>query len=354
LRTWQICRWYTGQFTIAEIKQRVADRAEDIAARLLTDARRDGAELIGYGRDGSKFKVHLIGRKRGMVLDTVTPNGRGEQRRGGSLLNLVTYQLGNGDLQAGLRASLALLGLADDAAPIARTSAADRARERSERARAAELDIARRRAKAWEIWQGGVPIAPDAPAWLYLAGRSCARGSRALRSGRCWHGDAKAEFDAMIAAVIDPASGRFRGVHVTYLASDAGAWHKAQLATAKRTLGPIGGGVVPLAAGTDELLLGEGIENTLTAARLAPGLTCWAGLSIGNLAQIALPARFRVVRLVRGRDGDKAQLRELRERMVARWQAEQRAVRPIDPPAGFKDINDWAQSMAPELAKAGL
>jgi Toprim domain len=343
-------------YPIAELRRRLADRADDIAARVLCDLRRDGREIEGRGvRTGIKYKIALAGRKRGFVLDCSAPFERGAARHGGgNLFNLVTTELAAGDTRAGIDRAMQLLGLAPDSAPVRRDYAAER-RAEAARQDAARQDAARRRGKALAIWRSCQTLAPGAPAWAYLAGRSCAVASDALRAGIVRHPDG-GDLPALVACVIEPAGG-FLGVHVTYLAEHAGVWRKAPVAGVKRSFGPIGGGVIPLTRGAsgrpiaravgETLLLAEGIENALCAWQELPQLRCWAAVSIGNLASVAIPAGFRVIRLVRDRDGDNPRavvpVTALRERITAQWRREGRMVLWADV-AGHKDVAAWRAS----------
>jgi Toprim domain len=172
-----------------------------------------------------------------------------------------------------------------------------------------------------------------------------------MRSSRRWHSNAKVEFDAMVAIIIHPSTGRFLGIHATYLECLDGVWRKANVTPQKITFGPIRGGIIPLTRGAtgllirqacgEELLLGEGIENCLSAALLFPELRCWSSTSVGNLLAIAIPRQFRRIRLIRDRDGKNEGVRSTRKEAIARWLNEGRNVRFLDPPPGFKDLNDW-------------
>jgi hypothetical protein len=123
---------------------------------------------------------------------------------------------------------------------------------------------------------------------------------------------------------------------------------------AKITFGPIGGGIIPLLRGAtglvinqarkEELLIGEGIENSLSASLNYPDLRCWAGISVGNLEAVDLPPQFPYVKLIRDRDGNNQGVHAARMGMIARWQGEGRSITFVDPPRGFKDVNDWRRS----------
>ncbi len=180
--------------------------------------------------------------------------------------------------------------------------------------RTAEEDEARYRAKAIQaardVWLQGLP-AEGSPVRDYLALRGiprshlpdmpiCLRYHPALpymvedRSGasRAWREVWRGP--AMLAAV-QGSDGRFSAVHRTWfdLAAPQGKAAIVDPLTGdrlarKKSLGSKQGGAIRLITppGADTLVIGEGIETTLTA-RLAdalPGAAYWAGVDLGNMA----------------------------------------------------------------------
>jgi Toprim domain len=353
---------------ISELKRTLVERMEDLLPMILRDVHCEANDLVGWARDGTKFKVVVRGRKRGFVLDTSDPHGKGPGRRGGNLFNLVTHELGNGTAVGGILAAKRLLGMRSDPALIARDPDAERqaaaVRIRDATARVQEMveDTACRRRMAWETWDQALPMTPETPAWRYLDARDCALPSDALRSGRRWHSGAKAEFDVMVAAVIHPITGRFLGIHVTYLECSGGVCRKANVTPAKITFAPTGGGIIPLLCGAsdpliseaqgEEVLIGEGIENCLSAATRFPELRCWSGISVGNLLAIEMPRQFLRIRLIHDRDGENESVRRTREKLIRRWLDEGRSLRPLAPPPGFKDLNDWCRASQAQRRRA--
>lgn len=97
---------------------------------------------------------------------------------------------------------------------------------------------------------------------------------------------------AMIAAVQDPA-GRVTGVHQTWV-SRTPPHDKARIVfhgedqASKLVRGAKKGGAIRLYTpeGVDALVMGEGIETTLSAlaARALPGAAYWAGVDLGNMS----------------------------------------------------------------------
>jgi hypothetical protein len=94
----------------------------------------------------------------------------------------------------------------------------------------------------------------------------------------------------------------------------------------------------------EELVLAEGIENALSAALFCPGMRVAASGFNGNLPALELPPGIRKVLFCRDRDGENRPVLRNLERAAERWLSEGRAVEFIEPPAPFKDLNDWLQA----------
>lgn len=97
---------------------------------------------------------------------------------------------------------------------------------------------------------------------------------------------------AMLAAIQGP-DGRFQGVHRTWfdLGKPKGKpiiLHPAsgEQVKVKKSLGSVKGGAIRLTPPAPVLVMGEGIETTLTAliSGLPPGAAYWSGISLGNMA----------------------------------------------------------------------
>lgn len=159
---------------------------------------------------------------------------------------------------------------------------------------------------AREIWKAGLP-AENTPVRDYLTRRGiprealpelpvCLRFHPAcaymVSDGKEWH---EAHRGPAMLAAIQASDGRFSGVHRTWLdlGEPKGKLRKADPVTgapldAKKTLGAKKGGAIRLIApqGAPVLIMGEGIETTLTA--MLPGLhpqaAFWAGIDLGNMA----------------------------------------------------------------------
>jgi hypothetical protein len=140
----------------------------------------------------------------------------------------------------------------------------------------------------------------------------------------------------MIAAVTVWPEPVVCAVHRTFLMP--GGEGKAAVSPPKMTLGPLIGGGVRLAPLGPCLLIGEGIESTLSAMRLfdLPG---WAALSTGGLVGLRLPPPDRVPDIVIAADHDPPGLHAART-AAARFHALGHRVKIATPPKAGTDFND--------------
>jgi len=167
---------------------------------------------------------------------------------------------------------------------------------------AAAREQARREAR--EIWEQGQP-AQDSPVHDYLALRGIPR-ARFPRLPVCLRFHPSLGYmvqvdrkwveahrgPAMLAAIQGP-DGRFIGVHRTWVDTSRRKGKPEILhpvsgdrLKVKKALGSVKGGAIRLTPPGRVLIMGEGIETTLTAllADEPPGASYWAGVSLGNMA----------------------------------------------------------------------
>jgi len=338
-----------------------------VVARILPDAQREGRELRGHGPDGGVWSVVMAGRKAGLFCNWSDPD-----RQRGDMLELVRWGICNGNRSDAYRWAMNWLGISPDAYP--QDPEAERARQAAlqadRRRREAEAldDAAKRKRAAMGVYLDSVAEIARTPVESYLLHRGLAlaefrRGPKSdrhdLRSlkfaPRCWHSHAVGNLPAMLAPLVRPSTGEVVGVHQTFLGlvpGMPGVWGKAAVAPAKKSFGEKKGNIIPLLKGKsrkglmqapegDLLLIAEGIENALTGALAWPEARVVAGVDIGNLSAIALPAVFRHLVFVADRDGFNPATDQAREAAIARWQAEGREVEIMLPPVGFKDVNDF-------------
>jgi len=188
------------------------------------------------------------------------------------------------------------------------------------------------------IWRRSVPAAGTAVE-TYLR----SRGYRGLIPPSLHYVTGKHPSDdafhpIMVAAVIRPDDApSIIGIHRTFLLPDGSG--KAALKSEKMSLGPIGGGGVPLASPGPKIAVSEGIETGLSFQQ-ATGIPTWAALSAGGMKKLLLPRDVQEV--VIAADADATGL-EAAEEAASRWHAEGRKVSIARPPEGL-DFNDLARA----------
>ena len=197
---------------------------------------------------------------------------------------------------------------------------------------------ARRRALALDLWDSARPHR-GTPVDRYLAARGLAGvQSMELRFHHAVHHPGGDKLPAMVAAVRHPMTRELLAVHRTYLRADGSG--KALVEPAKASLGPVAGGAVLLEQprGSQALVIGEGIETSLSAARLIGGFA-WCAVSAGNLARLDLPPLPACAEVVVAADPDAPGQRDA-VTAARRWHAEGRRVRIATPdtPADFNDM----------------
>lgn len=226
--------------------------------------------------------------------------------------------------------SAALMGQAAQAAPIAT---------------AADTSQAQKREWALNLWRDAQP-AVGTVVERYLAARGISlRDEMPIRflpdhlcrdSGKRW--------PVMVALMVDSA-GMPQAIHRTFIARDGRG--KAPIATPRKTLGMVAGAAVRLAPVADRLVIGEGVETSVSAGLMLKA-PAWAAISAPNLEfKLTLPASIREIVIAADHDGPG--LKAARA-ALARWRAEGRNVkiaRPQTPGADFNDLWRSRGSAAP-------
>jgi hypothetical protein len=147
-----------------------------------------------------------------------------------------------------------------------------------------------------------------------------------------YHSPFGSHWPAMVAARAGP-DGTIAAIHRTFLSQDGCG--KAPVDPQRMDLGPAKGTAIQLAPSADELMVGEGIETTMSAMQ-ATGRPGWAAGSAVALRALVLPPLVRsVIILVDGDDAGEGASRSA----ASRWIGEGRQVRIARAPAG-KDFND--------------
>jgi len=252
-----------------------------------------------------------------------------------------------------VRDALAARGLLEDRAG---ERSVQHARLQTEGARAAVTDLSRRQGAARRIWDESHPIAGSLVE-RYLRARSistavngrlpaCLRFQPALAyypyGGCSGFSDGGPRHPAMVAPITS-SDGGLSGVHLTFLRADG--LGKAALTPARKVAGVKRGCSIQLVPGTAGLVIGEGIETSLSAwellqPQLGQGWGCAAAIDAGNLARLDRVEAHRVV-VVCDRDGNGVGLRAGR-RLAERLAASGTEVSLATPPPGYGDFNDLA------------
>lgn len=291
--------------------------------------------------DAAMLTRDLGGKWHGRYGTAACPICQGERRRDQHALSLADGDDGRLLLHChkancGFRDILAALGLrSGDYTPPDEALIAKRAAE--------QQALANRKAQqARHIWDE-TEAAAGTPAELYLRSRgiTCNVPETLRFHPSCWHASAK-RLPALVALI---NGGAGFALHRTYLRDDG--QDKANVDPNKAMLGSVAGGAVKLQSGSGLIMIGEGIESTLSAAILYGDteMTVWAALSASGMSIVNLPGFGRLGGLGQGRpsliiavDGDKAGRRagqELAERAhLHGWQVD------IMDPGDGADWND--------------
>jgi len=138
------------------------------------------------------------------------------------------------------------------------------------------------------------------------------------------------------------------GTHLTYLRADgSGKADFAKKEFQRECRGVIRGGAIRLAAHDParELIIGEGVESTLSAMQIF-GLPGWSAVCAGGLKTIELPPAVRDIVIACDHDHNgTGQRNALGARQ--RWLAEGRSARIALPPVAGDDFNDTLRRRLP-------
>jgi putative DNA primase/helicase len=201
--------------------------------------------------------------------------------------------------------------------------------------RSADDDLKRTR-KARQIYEG-LPPTSGTLITPYLRSRAITLEVPAnLRYGTCPHRNQR-YYPAMAAPVVDINGGQ-TGVHLTFLRADRSAKIDLPKDLQRETRGVISGGVIRLMPYEPdrELIIGEGVESTLSAMEIfdLPG---WSAVYAGGLKTLELPPT--VQRIVIAADNDLAGQQSALT-AYQRWAGEGRDVCIKCPPIAGDDFNN--------------
>lgn len=140
-------------------------------------------------------------------------------------------------------------------------------------------------------------------------------------------------FPVMLARV-DSQNGGLQALHRTYLQPDGKG--KAKAEPVKMTLGPVGGGAIPLAQAMAQVILCEGIETGLALLQVT-GLPVWACVSAGGLKTVLLPDTIRSIIIAADHDTPGLKAAEDAARRLYYESRIVRVIRPKQPGNDFAD-----------------
>lgn len=199
--------------------------------------------------------------------------------------------------------------------------------------KAREAEEGKVREKARRIWNHGIPIA-GTKGEAYFRNRGIMVDlPECLR----WRADllhTSGRWLSAVVADVQPTG----GIHRTFFEKTG----ERLTNNAKMMLGPCRGGAVRLFAGLGPLLVGEGIESTLSAYQLLnkPTARAWAALSTSGIKGLILPSVATY--LIIAPDGD-APGRDAANELAKRAHAANWNVSIMDPGDGL-DWNDVLQN----------
>lgn len=182
---------------------------------------------------------------------------------------------------------------------------------------------------------------------LYFNGRGIEPPPGALLLSA--HGAKKLDLAHPYPAVVLPitdTNNKIRGAHLTFLKRDC----TAKLATKdrqKQTFGLVKGGFIVLRVPEPDkpLIIGEGIESTLSAAKIAGDLPAIATISAGNMT--TLPGVPLCSKIIVAGDRDESKAGQEAAKALAQKLANQDENRPVCialPPRAGEDWNDVLQN----------
>ncbi len=295
---------------------------EQVALALL----RPNNERLSRGGRELRF-----GRKGSLSVDLDT--GRFydfENDEGGGLLDLVIMQGEARDLREARDFVRRITGSSGDPLVRSAPSAAD-----------ADVDAEKKRALARQLFADARPVSGTLAEKYLIARAINPPYPPSLRfHPRVYNTDVKRDLPALIAAITPlDAPETINAVQRIWLAHPG---RKADVPMSKKTLGPVLSGGVLLGTIGAEIVIGEGIETTMSAIE-AFGIPGVATLGTSNMAKLAVPAH--VTRVIIAHDRDESGVgRDAAIALARRLWAQRVEVRLAPPSEGSKDWNDAAQA----------
>lgn len=282
-----------------EIARRLADNAEAVCRRYLSNGQREGQYwIVGDlgNSQGRSLYVRLTGSGDGARPGKWTDAATGDH---GDLLDIIAASCGHARFRDTLAEARHFLSLPPPAEQVRNPrprKSADGSPMAARRLIAASRALEKSVVEAY--LEGRFLHGPYGPS-LRFHPHCFYRPSEEDREGL------PPAWPAMIAAVTDE-DGKICGVHRTWI--DPSTRMKAPVACPRRAMGNLLGRGVRFGACGSVMAAGEGIETMLSVREAAPTLPLIAGLSSAHLAAIRFPASLRRLYVARDRDpaGDAA------------------------------------------------
>lgn len=285
-----------GWRSIADLSADLAARAESFCRQYFPEGRKQGNYWQVGDTSGSKGKSLAIrlqaegGRKAGSWQDFAT----GEY---GDLIDLLQERLGSVTFKETLREARSFLGEAP-------CRAEPRETRKSERP---DADSSKRIARARKLFAAGKPVLGTLAA-TYLQGRGITRLGPALRY-HPWVFLRQGEDDAdppqrapALLAKITDNRGHITGCARTYLDPSTGGL--VVIENPKRVLGQLHGHAIRFWSGTGrtDLIVGEGLENTLSVGTALPEFDLASCLTATHLGLFIPPPGLQRIWIARDND----------------------------------------------------
>jgi hypothetical protein len=286
----------TGRVSVAEISADLGARAESFCRAYFAEGHRQGNYWqVGdtSGAVGRSLVIRLHagdGRRAGGWTDYAT----GEF---GDLIDLLHAKLGSRSLRETLREALQFLGNAPLTVPQVSKKVC----------RDAGAANTKRIASARQLFASGKPVFGTTAA-IYLRRRGIARFGPALRfhprvylRGDDRTSDHPCHSPALLAKVTDN-QGNITGCARTYLDPTTG--RIADLRNPKRILGQLQGTAIRFWSGSNpgDLIVGEGLENTLSVGTALPGFNLASCLTATHLGLFIPPSGIKCIWIARDND----------------------------------------------------
>jgi hypothetical protein len=331
------------QRSIADLSADLADRAESFCRQYFPKGRKQGNYWqVGdtSGAKGQSLAIRLqaeSGRKAGCWQDFAT----GQY---GDLIDLLHERLGSPTLKETLREARSFLGQAP--CPVA-----PREPRRVERPDAAS---SRRIARARKLFAAGAPVLGTLAA-TYLQGRGITRLGPALRYHPqvfLRHGEVDPDpphrAPALLAKITDNR-GQITGCARFYLDPSTGGL--AAIESPKRILGQLHGHAIRFWSGTSrtDLIVGEGLENTLSVGTALPEFDLASCLTVPHLGLFIPPPGIQRIWIARDNDeaGRNASMR-------LRNQLESLGIACGDLVSSMDDFNDDLRAFGKDALRRSL